>query len=175
MRRLAHSSGQQRLPQHVVDLVRAGVVEVLTLEQDPHLAAGLLGHVLGEPGGLRQWGGASRVVTTQYIQLGVKVGVSEGGLKGLLKLVEGSLKCLRDEAATEGVKMAVDVGQVSSGHGRPFRWMSGVVRRWRDGSRAAPGLVHRGEPASPPPTPHRHHICGPRRRRPRRGFQTQPP
>jgi len=30
----------KRLPEHVVDLVRAGVVEVLTLEQDPR-AAGL--------------------------------------------------------------------------------------------------------------------------------------
>ena len=32
---LAHAAGQQRLAEHVVDLVRAGVVEVLALEQDP--------------------------------------------------------------------------------------------------------------------------------------------
>ena len=31
---LAHALGEQRLTQHVVDLVRAGVVEVLALEQD---------------------------------------------------------------------------------------------------------------------------------------------
>ena len=37
---LAHAPGQQRLAEHVVDLVRAGVVEVLALEQDP--GAGLL-------------------------------------------------------------------------------------------------------------------------------------
>jgi hypothetical protein len=38
---LAHPLGEQRLAQHVVDLVRAGVVEVLALEQDPR-AAGVL-------------------------------------------------------------------------------------------------------------------------------------
>ena len=42
--RLADPLGQQRLAQHVVDLVRAGVVEVLALEQDPRAAG-----VLGEP------------------------------------------------------------------------------------------------------------------------------
>ena len=34
--RLAHALGQQRLAEHVVDLVRAGVVEVLALEEQPH-------------------------------------------------------------------------------------------------------------------------------------------
>ena len=32
---LAHALGQQRLAEHVVDLVRPGVVEVLALEQQP--------------------------------------------------------------------------------------------------------------------------------------------
>lgn len=32
---LAHALGQQGLAEHVVDLVRAGVVEVLALEEDP--------------------------------------------------------------------------------------------------------------------------------------------
>ena len=32
--RLAHALGEQRLPERVVDLVRAGVVEVLALEVD---------------------------------------------------------------------------------------------------------------------------------------------
>ena len=41
---LADPLGEQRLAQHVVDLVRAGVVEVLALEQDPGPAG-----VLGEP------------------------------------------------------------------------------------------------------------------------------
>ena len=43
---LADPLGQQRLAEHVVDLVRAGVVEVLALEQDPG-AAGVLGEPFG--------------------------------------------------------------------------------------------------------------------------------
>jgi hypothetical protein len=43
---LAHPLGQQRLPERVVDLVRAGVVEVLALEID------------GVAGGLAQTPGA---------------------------------------------------------------------------------------------------------------------
>ena len=41
---LAHPLGQQRLAEHVVDLVRAGVVEVLALEQDAR-PAGVLAQV----------------------------------------------------------------------------------------------------------------------------------
>jgi hypothetical protein len=44
--RLAHALGQQRLADRVVDLVRAGVVEVLALE--PDLAAGLRAEALGQ-------------------------------------------------------------------------------------------------------------------------------
>jgi hypothetical protein len=33
--RLAHAPREQRLPDRVVDLVRAGVIEVLALEIDP--------------------------------------------------------------------------------------------------------------------------------------------
>ena len=36
---LAHPLGQQRLPQHVVDLVRSGVVEILPLQQQPEAQA----------------------------------------------------------------------------------------------------------------------------------------
>ena len=60
-RRLAHVAGQQRLAQHVVDLVGAGVGQVLPLEQHPHpeplREALALGHrrrpagVAGEQGG----------------------------------------------------------------------------------------------------------------------------
>ena len=50
---LAHPPGQQGLAEHVADLVGAGVVEVLALEQDPRAA-----DLLGEPGARRRagWG-----------------------------------------------------------------------------------------------------------------------
>ena len=62
---LAHVAGEQRLAEHVVDLVRAGVVEVLALEQDPG-AAGVLGEALR----LGQRAGPPGVVLLQVAQLG---------------------------------------------------------------------------------------------------------
>jgi hypothetical protein len=41
--RLAHALGQQRLAEHIVDLVRTGVVEVFALEQQSNA------EVLGQP------------------------------------------------------------------------------------------------------------------------------
>ena len=55
---------QQRLAEHVVDLVRAGVVEVLALEQDPRAA-----RVLGEPLGVGQRRRAAGVVALQAVEL----------------------------------------------------------------------------------------------------------
>ena len=60
---LAHARGQQRLPQHVVDLVRAGVVEVLPLEQQ---RAAELGR---EPLGLVEERRAAGVVPEQAVEL----------------------------------------------------------------------------------------------------------
>ena len=47
--RLAHLTGQQGLAQHIVDLVRSGVVQVFSLEEDPRAA-----RMLAEPGGFVQ-------------------------------------------------------------------------------------------------------------------------
>ena len=58
--RLAEALGQQRLAEHVVDLVRPGVVEVLALEEDP----GATG-VRGEPRHLGERGRPPRVGAQQ--------------------------------------------------------------------------------------------------------------
>ena len=55
-RRLAHAASQQRLAQHVVDLVRAGVVQVLALEQQP------TAQLLAEAVALRERAGPTGVV-----------------------------------------------------------------------------------------------------------------
>ncbi len=54
---LAEAAGDERLPEHVVDLVRTGVVEVLALEDDPGTAG-----VLREPRHLGDDRGAAGVV-----------------------------------------------------------------------------------------------------------------
>ena len=68
---LAHAPGEQGLAQHVVDLVRAGVVEVLALEEDPGAA-----RVLGEPGHLGERAGPAGVVDQQVVELGGEGGVA---------------------------------------------------------------------------------------------------
>ena len=60
---LAHLLGKQRLTQHVVDLVRSGVVQIFSLEEDP-CATGVLGKALG----LVQRRRASAVVTLEPIE-----------------------------------------------------------------------------------------------------------
>ena len=63
---LAHAPGQQGLAQHVVDLVRAGVVEVLALEQHPHA------QLVGQPVALGQRRRPPGVVAQQVVQLGAE-------------------------------------------------------------------------------------------------------
>jgi len=67
---LAEPLGEQRLTEHVVDLVRPGVVEVFALEEDTGAA-----RVLGEARHLGQDRGATGVVVQEGTQLGVERGV----------------------------------------------------------------------------------------------------
>jgi hypothetical protein len=60
---LAHAAREQALREHGVDLVRAGVVEVLALEVD--LRADLLGEARGE----RERRRAADVVAEQVVEL----------------------------------------------------------------------------------------------------------
>ena len=75
---LAHPAGEQGLPEHVVDLVRAGVREILTLEQDPAAA-----RVGGESRRLGERSRPARVGAQEMIKLGleplVRLRVTVGG------------------------------------------------------------------------------------------------
>ncbi|GAA3067995.1 hypothetical protein GCM10020000_60450 [Streptomyces olivoverticillatus] len=98
---LAHALGEQRLAQHVVDLVGAGVVEVLALEEDAGAA-----RVFGEAPHLGQGAGAPGVVDHQVAQLG-----GEGGVRLRLlvlggDLVDGGDEGLGDELAAERAEVA---------------------------------------------------------------------
>jgi hypothetical protein len=66
---LAHALGQQDLPEAVVDLVRAGVVQLVALEVDLR-AAEMLGQPLGEIERRRPAG----VMGVEVIELGLKAG-----------------------------------------------------------------------------------------------------
>ena len=110
--RLAHAPGQQDLAEHVVDLVRAGVVQLLALEIDLR-AAEMLGQPLGEIERAR----AADVVREQAVELGVEGRVGLGLVVGLLQLEDQRHQRLGDEAAAEDAEMAALVGAVAEGIG----------------------------------------------------------
>ncbi len=112
---LAHPPGEQGLPQHVVDLVRAGVVEVLALEQDPR-AAGLG----GEPPHIGQRAGAAGVVLEQRVELGGEGRVGLGLLVLLGDLLDGGDQRLRDEAAAVRAEVAARVRHLGAGQVVPL-------------------------------------------------------
>ena len=66
---LAHAAGEQDLAEHVVDLVRAGVVELLALEIDLGAA-----EVFGEPLGEIERARAADIVLEQMVELGLERG-----------------------------------------------------------------------------------------------------
>ena len=102
---LAHPFGEQRLADHVVDLVRPGVVEVLALEDQPdaELLAEVvaLGHDRRTPGVLRVHPGELGA------ELGVGPGVVERGFEFLACGHEG----LGHEPSTELAEAAGGVGR----------------------------------------------------------------
>jgi hypothetical protein len=100
---LAHALGQQGLPEHVADLVRARVVEVLALE--PDLDPGLLGEPLGEV----QRGRQVPVLAAELLELGGERRVRERGRVGGLELVERGDERLGDEAAPEFAPVAAGI------------------------------------------------------------------
>ena len=94
--RLAQLLGEQRLTEHVVDLVRARVVQVLTLEEHAHAA-----QVGCKTRGLGQQGGASGIVQEQVAQAALEHFIAPQALPRCLNLFEGAHEGLGDEASTE--------------------------------------------------------------------------
>ena len=81
---LAHPPGQQHLAERVVELVGAGVDEVLALE--PDLGTGAVG---GQPPGPGQRGGTPGVVAQPRVQLGDEGGVGQRLVHRRLQLLHG--------------------------------------------------------------------------------------
>ena len=91
---LAHAPGEQDLAEHIVDLVRAGVIELVALEID-FRAAELLGQALGEIERAR----AAHVMLEEMIELGLERRVGLGGPVGLLQRQDQRHQRLGDEAS----------------------------------------------------------------------------
>ena len=94
MTRVAHALGQQRLAEDVVDLVRAGVVEILALEEDARAAA-----VLGEALDLGDRARTARVCAVQFGEFVAKLIVHHRLLALLVELFERGDEGLGDVAS----------------------------------------------------------------------------
>ncbi len=93
--RLADALGEQRLADHVADLVRAGVVEVLALEQDAGTGR------LGEAVRLVERAGHVGVLAQHAVELGHERGIGLGIGPGVVELVERGDECFGHESSAE--------------------------------------------------------------------------
>ena len=98
---LAEPLCEQDLAQRVVDLVRARVGEVFTLDVDLRPAE-LCSEVTGEV----DWGRATNVVCEESVQLVPERLVAPRRLVCLLQFVERGHECFWHELATEAAKAA---------------------------------------------------------------------
>jgi hypothetical protein len=121
---LADALGQERLAEHIVDLVRARVVEVLALEQDPGAAA-----VLGEPLHLGDRARPAGVVALQPVELGEEGRVHPHGLVGLGQLVEGGDQRLGHEPPAVHAEVPARVGPARSRRQETFSGLRWAGRR----------------------------------------------
>ena len=104
---LAHALGQQSLADHVVDLVRAGVVQVFALEIDLR-PAGLFGPALGMIN--RAW------AADEMLELGMEFGQELGIVLvlgvGVDQFRQRMGQRFGDEAAAVAAEMALGVGEI---------------------------------------------------------------
>ena len=108
--RLAHVAGQQGLADGVVDLVRAGVVQILALEPDLRAA---------EPPapalGVIERRRTTHVVGQIAVQLGPEFGIVAQAFVGLAQFLDGLHQGLGDETSTVGPEVPVLVRQLAGG------------------------------------------------------------
>ena len=115
---LAHAPGQQRLPERGVDLVRAGVRQILALEVEPRGIRA--GQPLGQPRRGRERRRPAGVRVQQAVELRAEGVVVSRRLEGRLELGERGHERLGDVLAAELAEAAAGVGQgvggVRGGH-----------------------------------------------------------
>ena len=110
--RLAHAPGQQDLAHHIVDLVRAGVIELVALEVDLG-AAQMLGQPLGEIERARP----ADIMFEEAVELGLEGGIGFRVLIGLLEFEDERHQGFGDEAAAIDAEQPLFVGPGAIGIG----------------------------------------------------------
>src|SRR6185312_12155823 len=110
---LAHALGQQNLAQAIVDLVRAGVIEVFALEinlRSPEM--------LGEARGEIKRTFAAHIMGEQPVQFLMEGRVLLRRLIGLFQVEQERHQGLGDKAAAEGAEMTLRVRPAAQGVGQ---------------------------------------------------------
>ena len=109
---LAHAAREQDLPHHVVDLVRAGMVELVALEVD-FRAFEMLAHPLGEI----ERAGAADIMRREMLKLLVEGRIDLGLAVSLLQRQDQRHQRFGDKATAENAEMAPLVRAVAEGIG----------------------------------------------------------
>lgn len=109
---LAHASRQHDLAEHVVHLVRAGVVELFALEVDLG-AAQMLGQTLGEI----ERRGPADIILEIAVHLDLEGRVDLGLGVGFLQIEDQRHQGFGNEASAENAEMAALVGAAAIGIG----------------------------------------------------------
>ena len=107
--RLAHAPSEQRLPQRVVDLVGAGVGQVLALEPDLRPTTGG-----GQAAGEGEGRGAPYVVAQERGELGFERRIGAGLVVGVLQLFERGEEGFGHIAPAVGPVVAPWIGQATN-------------------------------------------------------------
>ena len=95
----SHFFRQQRLAEHIVDLMGAGVIQILPLQIDPG-AAQILGHAFG----VIQPGGTARVFAQQFVQFLIEFRIIFVEFVGIFQFNNSVHQGLRDVLPTVDAK-----------------------------------------------------------------------
>src|SRR5690554_1155931 len=107
---LAHTSGQHRLADYVIDLVSTGVVKVFTLKEDVCAT-----RFLTETPGVVHRRGTPNVISQFFLELGNESRIVVIALVGSLQFLNSPRQCFADEASAEATKEAFGVRLVVLG------------------------------------------------------------
>src|SRR6185503_14207103 len=113
----SHSTRKEHLSDSVVDLVSAGVIEILALEKD----CGSEGFRKSRGRAQRRW--PADIRGQHFVDFARDRGVGNGGLKGRSQLVEGRNQCLGNVSATKSAEPSLICG---SCHSNGSKWGRGA-------------------------------------------------
>src|ERR1700730_13966289 len=111
----AHPAGEKNLAEHIVDLVRAGVVQLLALEVDfcaawPTGSCGFLADIAGHPLGVIERARTSGIMGKQIVEFGLESRIRLGGVVVFLEIEDQRHQGFGHDPAAEDAEMPSFVG-----------------------------------------------------------------